>query len=575
MLFAGLVSVWPSYALKLIVDILATGQLMQSAISVDLIPKQLLNYGFDPIHLIIKPRELVNWIPLILLGVFAMDGALRFVHFLNTYYFGALVASELREQAHERLTRLDLARIRSRNSGDFVSCLTNDLNLIQSLLADSITALINDSACALALGIWLLIINWKLSLIGLVILPVFFFLVSKVSKKIRQRSSQGQESTAEIASFVSETVQGADLLHLFNVQALQQNKFKKINNNYLELSKKFIKAFASLSPIMSMFSAIGIGSILWIGLRSIFDGSVSVGDFSSYVIATILLYQPVKRLFKVGAQINQIIGTCKRVFELIDQETQIQDNPPGRTGKLSSDLNIEFANVDFYYSESQPVLQKVNLKIEEGDQIAIVGSSGSGKSTLIALIPRLYDVIGGELKVKGANVKIWNFAELRSLVSYVPQDPFLFSGSLRENLLMVRANATTKELEKALELAKVDFLNLIDGGLDGQVGERGFNLSGGQRQRISIARAFLKDSPLLILDEPTSSLDHQSEELIKQSIGDLMKNRTVILVTHKLNTIKEFGRIICMNEGKIIEEGNHNTLMKSESRYKQLILANQ
>jgi ABC-type multidrug transport system fused ATPase/permease subunit len=318
------------------------------------------------------------------------------------------------------------------------------------------------------------------------------------------------------------------------------------------------------------------------------------------MVATVLLYQPIKRLFRVNAQINQMAGTCQRVFDLLDNydtdsilyEQPIVDQidttenpsptslvlPPspiergsqGNETPLSSSrdsqnlfqnlnkINIEFKDVSFSYfaqdnvRENENVLKNINLQINDGDQIALIGSSGSGKSTLIKLIPRLYEVNSGEILLNGQNIKQISLQTLRELIAFVPQDPFLFSGSLRENLLIAKPNATDQELQKSLSLAKVDFLDLIPGGLDGQISERGQSLSGGQRQRLGIARAFLKNSPLLILDEPTSSLDKQSEDLINQSLQELMKNKTVILVTHKTDSIKHFSRIIEMSNGIII-----------------------
>lgn len=577
LLVAGVISIWPSYALKLIIDTLASGDFSKPLINLSLVPQQLINYGVPAYSLEINPAIASNVVPLILLVLYVSDGLLKSVHFFNTRFFGVLISNELRQKAHTKLLNLSLNQVRKRNTGDLISCLTGDLTLVQTLLAEVLTASVNDVATALTLAFWLLIIDWKLSLVGLIVIPLFFFLISKVTNKLRKLANEGQKMAALISGFISESVQGIDLVHLFGIEKQRIHSFDEVSKKFIQVWKKQLKTDASIMPFSGILSAIGIGSVVWLGVQRIYTGNVSMGDFGSYLVATILLYQPLKRLTRVNSQINLIVGTCQRVFELIDSEPEIQSTSshPLSELQISSPLKIQFENVSFHYLESLPVLKNLNLTIEEGEQVAIVGPSGSGKSSLIRMIPRLYDVTDGELKVKNLNIKDWNLDELRRQISFVTQDPFLFSGSIRENLLVVNPSATEKDLEKALELAKADFLHLVEGGLEGQLGERGLNLSGGQRQRLSIARAILKDSPMMILDEPTSSLDQYSEDLIRQSISELMKKRTILLVTHKLNIIKAFPRIICMKEGTIIEEGNYQQLMNNQSVFFQMTQSEQ
>jgi ABC-type multidrug transport system fused ATPase/permease subunit len=649
MLLAGIIAIWPTWALKVVVDVLASGKLLDSRITLNLIPQQLIQYGFHPLEVSLRPSSALNWVPLALLGLYFVDGLFRFAHIFATRFFGVLVTNEIRQQAHEKLIHLSLSQIRNHSSGDIVSRLTNDLNLVQTLFAEILATLFNDSISAIVLGIWLLVIDWKLSLLGLIILPGFFFFISKLTKRLKKLAHKGQEFMGSLASFISETVQGIDVIHLFNSEEKRQLAFEEESNKFVKVWKKQLITDGSISPFLGILSGLGIGGIIWFGLNRVFAGSITIGDFSSYMVATVLLYQPIKRLFRVNAQINQMAGTCQRVFDLLDNydtdsilyeqpivhpidttenppptslvlplnDLQVQEmtdsslsekyppapltggeknknalshselvsEPPsdtvsGEVLKTEGDservsqnrlrenvgvfrstldkINIEFKDVSFSYSaqdnvrENENVLKNINLQINDGDQIALIGSSGSGKSTLIKLIPRLYEVNSGEIQLNGQNTKQISLQTLRELIAFVPQDPFLFSGSLRENLLIAKPNATDQELQKSLSLAKVDFLDLIPGGLDGQISERGQSLSGGQRQRLGIARAFLKNSPLLILDEPTSSLDKQSEDLINQSLQELIKNRTVILVTHKTDSIKHFSRIIEMSNGIII-----------------------
>ena len=292
----------------------------------------------------------------------------------------------------------------------------------------------------------------------------------------------------------------------------------------------------------------GVSAIICFGLSQVFKGKQSIGDFSSSIIAVLLLYQPLKRLSRVQSQINQIAGTAGRVFDLLAQKTDIQIPIKIQPICSAQNLKLQFKEACFYYEKnSKPALQNLNLQIEEGEKIGIIGPSGSGKSTISKLIPRLYDLTSGSLQIKGVDVRNWDLFKLRSLISFVPQETFLFSGSLRDNLLLAKPNASETDLSAALNLAEIDFIH----SLDELVWERGLNFSGGQRQRIGIARAFLRNSPLLILDEPTSSLDSHTEELITNNLQILCQNRTVILITHKLVNLQNFERIIHLEDGVI------------------------
>ena len=567
MLLAGLVSAWPSLVFKIIIDILAQGKLFAENISFNPIPQQLQNYlSLQNFVLSFSPKKAINIMPLILLGIYALDGLLNFISVFNTRFFGVLISNELREEAHKKLINLSLNQIRQKNSGDLISCLISDLNTVQALIAEVLTAILKDSISALVLGLWLLFTDWKLSLIGLIVLPALFLFLSKFTKKLRKLSNKGQEVTGVLASFISETIQGADLVNLFNIQENRHHEFKHKTKEVIQVLRKQLWTDALIGPFLGIIVSLAIGAIIWFGLREVLAGHKTIGDFSSYIIAVILLYQPIKRLSRVQAQINQIIGTSDRIFDLIDSESEIKTIPLAFCN-FSPELKIEFQNAYFEYAHQLPVLQNINLNIKEGEQIALVGSSGGGKSTIIKLIPRLYDLKAGELKIKNINVKNWNLISLRALISFVPQDPFLFSGSVKDNLLLAKPSASEAELKKALEFAKVDFLN----SLEDFVTERGNNLSGGQRQRIAIARAFLKDSPLLILDEPTSALYLHSEELIKASLTELKKNKTVILVTHKLSGLKDFNRIIYLQAGEIIEDGSPLDLMAQKGHYYKLV----
>ncbi|MDX1917934.1 MAG: ABC transporter ATP-binding protein [Candidatus Caenarcaniphilales bacterium] len=581
MLLTGVVAVWPTWALKLVTDALAEGALSKAVLELQVIPQQLIDYGLSPWYLKLEPKKFLGVLPWFLLIGFVLDGFLRYINSYETRFYSVLVANDLREQAHEKITQLSYAQLKDRRSGDLVSVLTSDLTLLQSLLAEVLTCLIRDSALVLGLAVWLLAINWKLSLLGALILPPFIWLINKLFRRLRRLANRGQIVTGELSAYISESAQGADLIRLFNLQKQRHQAFIDRSKEFIKIWQKQLVVDAAINPILGVLSAIGIGFIgLSFGLNLVYEKIMTIGDFISYIIALILLYQPLKRLLRVNGQINQISGTCERVFALIDAQSD-QSN-----SELESELEgaaiirkggaeplLEFRSVDFHYDLTQPVLEDISLRIYRGERVALVGQSGGGKSTLSKLIPRLYEVTEGQILLQGKDIRDWDLRGLRDQISYIPQDSFLFSGTLRENLLLVKPDARLEEIEMALQRAKVDFLELLPLGLDSLVGERGSNLSGGQRQRIAIARAFLKDSPILILDEPTSSLDQKTEEMIKDSLFALMKDRTVLLVTHKLNLIRDFDRIVLIKEGRILEQGTHSELSKMKGNYLELVEA--
>ncbi len=579
-------AIFPTWAFKLLADALtgeAEGQGLASlraggSLVVELVPKQLLQAGFASQSLTLATDQLISLLPWAIFAVFAIDGVFRFLDIYHTRYFSVLVSSELRLRAHEQLLRLDFEQIKAKNLGDHLSSLTSDLMLLQNVFAEVLTSSIKDSIGIVVLGGWLLATNWKLSLVGALVLPLFFFFVSKAFRQLKRYAHKGQEEIAELAAFVADSVQGADTVRLYGLQESRQLSFAQKIAKFNATASRLFLTDASISPSLGLLSATVIGFVvIFFGLRDVYEARMTVGDFSSYLFACVLLYQPLKRLVRVQGQVNQIAGTCQRLFALLALEPKIEkistlQNHP--LGERVQNVNIALKNVSFVYPHTErQVLCDVSLEIPHSAKVALVGHSGSGKSSALKLIPRLYECSSGSIELAGRDIRDWDLALLRAQFAFLSQSTFLFEGSLRDNLLWAKPEASSVQIQAALELAGVDFLANLPSGLDSQIGEGGSRLSGGQRQRLGIALAFLRDAPILILDEPTSALDRVAEEQILHALRNLMQGKTVLLVTHKLDLLVDFDLIYVFSEGQVLEWGKHHELLAKEGHYYRLFHA--
>ncbi len=572
MLISGLFAVWPSLAIKLITDALASGDFLHKAIDIDIIPKQLLQYGFEPHKIRIDLKELVNYTPWVMLFFFLLEGLFKFLYLFCTNYFSLLIGKDFERQLYKKAISLDMKKIKARSSGDFSSCIVNDVKAIQSSLADILICVIKDSIYIAVFTITLTCINWRLSIFCILILPIFFAATYYMLRRLKKMAAGGQDFLGQTVTFVSESIQGMEIIHLNNAYNKFTSKFNLLLVKLEDLAKKAIMINAAVSPLLGLLGAAIIGFVaIWIGFKEVSEGRMTVGDFSAYVVMTVLLYQPARRVLQVMGKISRLLGGSYRILELLDTPSEASGTKTSLPIILDKESFIEFKNLEFHYNKKIKVLKNINLSIKQGEKVAFVGPSGAGKSTIIKLIPKFFDPVEGDISVEGISIFDWDLKELRDKISFVHQDTMLFTGSLKENLLIAKPSATDEEINKALEMAKVDFLHLIKNGINAEMSERGNNLSGGQRQRIGLARAFLKNSPILILDEPTSSLDMQSEELIQKSIVELIQNRTVIMVTHKLSLIKDFDKIVCFKHGEIIESGTHQELLANNNYYAELL----
>lgn len=571
MFFSGFAGILPSWFVKISIDGLAA--LKQGQTSLNILPKQLEQ--FLPASLVnseyfnLDPNKLHLILPVTIIAVFAIEAFLKFLFQYNSRKLGLVIVRDLREQIHQHISRLSLTRQKQYDSGSIISVISSDLNSMQSWLAEAMMNLFNESITVVFLLAWLLVLDFKLTLISLLVIPLFAFPVIKLGKDIRSYARLGQDYIGKVTSFVAETLRNQTIIKAFNLELWRDNKFKTESDKLYQLNKRWIFFMSLVSPLTNLIGSIGIAVILFLGLSSVQAGGLSIGEFSSFFVSSILLYDPVKRLGRVSTIAQSALGIADRVYEFIDQPDQNTETITKNQETLVEPVlgSIEFKDVCFSY-DGTALFKDLNFKIKERTSLALVGPSGGGKSSLVSLIPRFYELDSGKILLDGTDIKRLSLEDLRKQIAIVTQEPLLFSGTIRENILLGRQNASEAELITA---ANESFVTEFAKDLNIGIGEMGNKLSIGQKQRISIARAFISQAPIIILDEPTSALDNESQEYIYQAINKLMQNKTVIIIAHRLNTVKHCDRILFIDKGKIIESGSHDELVLQDQAYAALL----
>jgi subfamily B ATP-binding cassette protein MsbA len=580
MIISGIASVLPSWLVKISVDGLSA--IEHKIKSINILPQQSQNYlqaFMDTKFFEIPTSSLLVILPVSIIVVAFVEAGFKFLYQYYTRELGLLVVKDLKEKFHHHINQLSISRLKKYDSGSLVSVISSDLQSMQSWLAESLMNMFTEIFKAIFLFAWLLVLNWKLTIYAILTIPLFAIPVLRLGKSIRTYARKGQDYVGTISSFTAESLKNQSIIKSFNLEAWRDKKFSEESNQLYKLFHNWILRMALVSPLTNLIGAIGISVILFLGIQAVNLGELSIGEFSSFFVTSILLYDPVKRLGRVTTIVQSAMGVADRVFDVLDQKTQSEENSQKSTTsfnqKISGDLVFE--NVSFGFDDKK-IFENLNLKIPAQTSLALVGPSGSGKSTLVSLIPRFYELNEGKIFIDGIDTKSLSLQDLRKNIALVTQEPLLFTGSIKENIALGISGKklSPEETEKLIQQAAkesfvLEFTKNLEKGLDSEVGEGGNKLSLGQRQRISIARAFISQAPIIIMDEPTSALDNESQEFIYKSIQKLMQSRTIIIIAHRLSTIKNCDQIIYLEDGKIIESGSHEELVQKGKAYVELL----
>ena len=501
-------------------------------------------------------------------GVILFAGFQGVLRYLNDYisaWTSQRITNDVKIDLFHKLIYMDPQFFDENPSGIVISRYMNDPQTASTGIVDQIKTITTSVFGALGLITVMLYSSWKLAVIGVLVLGIAFIPVALIRKRIKSASNKNMVIGGNITTNINETYNGNKVMAAYELQPRQEQYFRNQIWESFKVNMSLTKRAAWMSPLMYVIASCGIAIVLGYGTHLITSGDMTAGSFASFVTSLLLLYKPVKTLGNTLTSIQNIFVAMGRVFELFDLNPTIVDRKDAITMKGLND-KIEFKNVYFEYVENHPILKNLNLSINKNETLAIVGNSGGGKSTLVNLIPRFYDIKSGSITFDGIDIRDFSINSLRHNIAMVFQDNFLFSGTIRENILMGNPNATEEELEKAIESAHLqEMIAELPDGLDTLLGERGLTLSGGQRQRVAIARAMIKNTPIVILDEATSALDNKSEAIVQKALDNLIQNKTVFVIAHRLSTIKNADRIAVITEGELVEIGNHEELMSIEN----------
>ena len=523
------------------------------------------------IVLVDKTESSPAYIPLLIVAFTSVQGFLNYAAtYLNTWV-GTKINQDLKRALYKKLLHLETSSYDQHNSGFVIKRFKTDCDIACSGLLENLKVFVSRFFSSISLICVLIYNSWQLAIIAVLILGCALMPLASVRRRIKRVVMGSVVEGAKVVSNYNETYSGNKTIASYNLQNKIYNTFDSTLHNLFKLTIKMVQKTAWMTPALHIIVSIGIGAVIGYGSYLIVNGDITSGNFVSFITALILLYTPIKSIGKNYNAMQVSFLAIERVVEILETEPTIFDKPNAVTLK-GVKKSINFNHVYFEYKEGVPVLKDINLEVKAGTTVALVGNSGGGKTTIVNLIPRFYDVKSGSITIDKTDIRDISLESLRDNIAVVFQDNFLFAGTIRDNILLGKEDATEEEIATAVKMACLDeFINELENGLDTKIGERGSLLSGGQRQRLAIARAFIKNAPVVILDEATSALDNKAEAVVQRAIDNLMQDRTVFVIAHRLSTVQNADKIVVINDGEIIETGTHEELLQEENgAYKAL-----
>jgi subfamily B ATP-binding cassette protein MsbA len=518
-----------------------------------------------------KDQATLSYLPLLVVAIFAFRGFMNFGQSYLNDYVGLRIINDVRNQLNRHLQSLSVSFFHRHPSGTLLARVNSDVSLLRFSITDALASFLKDSTSLVVLMVVAFLKDWVLASIAFFVFPASVLPIMRLSKKIKRFTRRGQISTGTLTALLQESIQGNRIVKAFGMEDYEDQRFMQENFRLFKQSLRASRIKSIVSPSMELLASFAIGGVVWYGGWSVIGGGRTQGEFMAFMAAMFLMYGPFKGLSRTYTSVHQGLAGAERVFEILDEKPAIADKVNAKSAKPFTE-EIEFENVSFAYADA-PVLKEINLTIKAGQTVALVGMSGVGKSTLVDLVPRFYDVSAGRILLDGVDLRDLTVRSLRAQIGIVTQHTFLFNDTVKNNIAYGILNPDMNSIVAAAKAAHAhDFIMAMPQGYDSFVGELGMQLSGGQRQRLAIARALLKNAPILILDEATSALDTDSERLVQDALENLMADRTTVVIAHRLSTVRRADRIVVLVDGSIAEDGTHEELLTRNGEYNRLYM---